>query len=61
MKMSKSKNHNKNRYDDNFDDEDTYDARKDKKPRRQKIQNLTKIYLDHADDEEYEEVFSGKR
>lgn len=57
--MSKSKNHNKKRYGD-FDDEENFDKRKIVKQRRQKLQNLTKIYLDHADDEEYEEVFSGK-
>ncbi len=59
--MSKSKNHNKKRYDDNFDDEEDRNVKQSSKPRRQSNQNWTKTYLDHADDEEYEDVFNGKR
>lgn len=59
--MSKSKNHNKKRYDDNFDDEEDNGSRKTYKPRRQSNKNWTKTYLDHQDDEEYEDIFNGKQ
>ena len=57
--MSKSRNYKKNR--DNFDEEENFDRRRSEKPRRQNNQNWTKTYLEHQDDEEYEEIFNGKK